>query len=72
MKTWLVVLALTTAACAGGDGSDTPAVNAELTQRERDSLLAQSGIPGAAGVGAAQRAADAANARLRRADSIAP
>jgi hypothetical protein len=71
MKGWLVVVALAVGACMGGDaGSDAPAVNADLTQRQRDSILAQSRIPGAAAVGAAQRAADAVEARVRRADSI--
>jgi hypothetical protein len=71
MKAWLVIVALTLAACAGGDaGSDAP--SADLTQRQRDSILAQSRIPGAAGVGAALRASDAVEARLRRADSVGP
>jgi len=69
MKTPLVVLAFMLAAC-GTAGSDAPAVDADLTQRQRDSILAQSRIPGAAAVGAAQRAADAVEARVRRADSI--
>jgi hypothetical protein len=43
-----------------------------LTQRQRDSILAGSRIPGAAGVGAAMRAADATSGGIRGADSVGP
>jgi hypothetical protein len=63
-------LAWTIAACGGGQprhsASDT------LTERQRDSILAGSSIPGARGVGAALRAADTTSARVRAADSVAP
>lgn len=71
MRTLLIALGIACAACASDDRpASTPAVDAELTQRERDSLLAQSRIPGARGVGAAMRAADTIEARLRTADTI--
>lgn len=41
-----------------------------LTARQRDSILGESSLPGARGVGGALRAADSAAARARRADSI--
>jgi hypothetical protein len=54
-------------ACAsedtGGNRRDT------MTQRQRDSVLAQSGIPGAQGVGKAMNAADSAKARQAQLDS---
>jgi hypothetical protein len=58
-------------ACGGGDGSSQSARDT-LTQRQRDSILAQSKIPGARGVGKAMRVADSVSARVRATDSIAP
>jgi hypothetical protein len=43
-----------------------------LTERQRDSMLSTSGIPGAHGVGAAMRAADATNAAIHAAESAGP
>ena len=43
----------------------------QRSQRERDSILAKSRLPGATGVGAALRLSDSADARRRREDSIA-
>jgi hypothetical protein len=40
-----------------------------MTQRQRDSVLAQSGLPGAHGVGKALTAADSAKARQAQLDS---
>lgn len=40
-----------------------------MTQRQRDSVLAQSKLPGAQGVGKALSAADSAKARQARLDS---
>lgn len=44
---------------------------ATQTQRQRDSVIAESGLPGARGVGSAMRAADTAAARNARIDSLA-
>lgn len=60
----LVLLAC--AACGG----DEPPPRAEMTQRERDSVIGQSNLPGARGVQGALEASDTAAARQRRADSI--
>ena len=43
-----------------------------MTQRQRDSVLAQSGLPGAKGVGKALSAADSIRARNARLDSLRP
>ena len=66
MRILLACLVLA-AACAAPerDAADT------LTQRERDSTIGASKLPGAPGVSAAIRAADSANARNARLDSIA-
>jgi len=54
--------------CGGEAGGGNPADS--LTRRERDSLIGESALPGAAGVRGALRAADSAAARNRRADTI--
>ena len=65
----LVLLLFSIAACSGG-GSSQQTVNRDtLTQRQKDSILAQSKIPGASGVGRAMTAADSASARVRAADT---
>jgi hypothetical protein len=51
---------------SGAAGGDT------LSERQRDSILAQSRIPGATGVGKAMRVADSTSARVRAADSVSP
>ena len=42
-----------------------------LSTRARESALAKSGLPGAAGIGSALRVSDSAAARRQREDSIA-
>lgn len=56
----------------GCSSSDTPQNRRDtMTQRQRDSVLAQSRLPGASGVGKAMRAADSAKARQAQLDSAA-
>lgn len=66
-------LALLAAALLGcSDRSDDPLERREgMTQRQRDSVLAESRLPGAGAVGRALDAADAAAARAATADSLA-
>jgi hypothetical protein len=59
-------------ACSGGKSGESAAEGDSLTQRQRDSILAQSRIPGASGVGSAMRAADSTNARIHATDSVSP
>ena len=66
-----LVLCLVLAGC-GGAGKAGNTARDTLTERQRDSMLARSRIPGASGVGAALRAADSTNARIRAADSVQP
>ena len=71
MNRHLVVSAvLLTLACGGGD-SAKQAARDTLTERQKDSILAKSRIPGASGVGRAMTAADSTSAGARRADSVA-
>lgn len=61
------------AACGGSSGGgDTTAREDTLTQRQRDSILAQSRIPGARGVQKAHDAADSTSARVQAADTVGP
>jgi hypothetical protein len=62
----LCTLALTLAACATDDTDDS---RAALTQREKDSILAGSQIPGAKAVKKTLTTADSAAARAARLDS---
>ena len=58
-------------ACGGEDAAPNQTVNRDtLTQRQKDSILAQSRIPGASGVGKAMRVADSTSARAQAADTI--
>ena len=71
MKGIIIFAALTMlAACSNkpqqaGNNRDT------MTQRQKDSVLAQSALPGAQGVGKALAASDSARARQARLDSLA-
>jgi len=72
--TIVALLVLSLAACGGGGGGDSKdkqAVNRDtLTERQKDSILAKSRIPGASGVGRAMTAADSTSAGAHRADSV--
>ena len=63
----LAVIVLLAAAACGAPEDEAP----QRTDHERDSIIAQSRLPGAAGVGAAMRAQDKANAANVTLDSIA-
>jgi hypothetical protein len=66
-----ILVAIGTLACGGGDRANTQTVNRDtLTQRQKDSILAQSKIPGARAVGRAMTAADSASARVQAADTV--
>lgn len=55
----------------GSDKSGQTVNRDTLTQRQKDSILANSKIPGARGVGSALRAADSTNAKVLRVDTVA-
>jgi hypothetical protein len=63
---------LVTLAACGGESADKQAVNRDtLTERQRDSILAKSKIPGASGVGRAMTAADSMSARIQQGNAVA-
>lgn len=66
-----MLLAFVTLACSGSDSGSQQTVNRDtLTQRQKDSILAQSKIPGARGVGRAMTVADSVSARVQATDTV--
>jgi hypothetical protein len=66
----LLALALVVG-CSNGTPDSAQQVNRDtLTQRQKDSILAQSKIPGARGVGTAMRVADSTSARAQTTDTV--
>jgi hypothetical protein len=70
----LAAVALMGLACGGGTKTSTTrrAASDTLTERQRDTMLSQSSIPGASAVGKAMRVADSTSAQIRSTDSIGP
>lgn len=56
-------------ACTDGSG-DSGAAADSITQRQRDSVIGESGIPGARAIRSAQKASDALDERSARLDSL--
>lgn len=57
--------------CNTGDAGKKPLVNRDtLNERQRDTILAKSRIPGASGVGKAMRVADSTSAQVQSTDTI--
>ncbi len=68
---WLTLGVVACAACGGQTAKSNAAGGQDtLTERQRDSVLAKSRIPGASGVGKAMRVADSTSARVRASDSV--
>ena len=63
-----LALAAVMTACSG----EKPVAKKPMTQRERDSAIGASRLPGASGVRGALRAQDSIQARNNRLDSIDP
>jgi hypothetical protein len=70
-RTMMAVLFLVAASGCMKDSEKEAAAERIKSQRERDSVLAQSKIPGATGVGKAMKVADSAGSRVQLQDSIA-
>lgn len=65
----ILLAAVTLLLACGVSDADRNAVDT-LTQRQRDSVVGASGLPGARGVQRALEVADSASARNRRLDSL--
>jgi hypothetical protein len=61
----LLALLLGAAACGGGSNAAAKAPRDTLTERQRDSAVARSNLPGHGAVGAAMRAADTTSSQVR-------
>ncbi|HEV8509402.1 MAG TPA: hypothetical protein VGQ48_03010 [Gemmatimonadales bacterium] len=71
MKSILLVVSLCVLMACGSDQSSETVNRDTLTQRQKDSILANSRIPNARAVGRAMKAADSTSAGILRADSVA-
>ena len=71
MKLFAAASLVLLVACGGGGQSNANKVNRDtLTERQSDSILAKSSIPGASAVGKAMKAADSTSARVTASDSV--
>jgi hypothetical protein len=57
-------------ACGSGQSNANKVNRDTLTERQQDSILAKSSIPGASAVGKAMNAADSTSARVNASDSV--
>ena len=71
MKLFMATITLLSIACGSSDKSRQTVNRDTLTERQKDSILANSKIPNARAVGSAMRAADSTSAGIQRADSVA-
>jgi hypothetical protein len=71
MKVFFVTITLLLVACGSSDKSGQTVNRDTLTERQKDSILANSKIPNARAVGSAMKAADSTSAGIQRADSVA-
>ncbi len=74
-RIWILAVPLFTAVlvfgCGGGGSEDDMAVDRDtLTRAQKDSILSESPLPGARGVGTALEAAEAARERAEAHDTI--
>jgi hypothetical protein len=69
----LLTLAWAGWGCGGSQSKSASSGSSDtMTELQRDSMLSRSRIPGARGVGAAMRAADATSGGIRATDSASP
>lgn len=66
----LILCALIAVGCSSNDTAAND--RGTMTQRQRDSVLGQSGLPGAKGISKALSAADSVRARNAQLDSVNP
>lgn len=64
-----LLIAIVLLAACSGTPKPTAAQRDTLTERQRDSILAQSKLPNAAAIGKAMKVADSTSAHIRAADT---
>jgi hypothetical protein len=64
------IAVLSLLACGSGSNSSSKVNRDTLTERQQDSILAKSSIPGASAVDKAMKAADTTSSRVRGSDSV--
>jgi len=69
MKFWILLFAVLIVLFGCTEDSSDKASKKKLTQRQRDSVLSESKLPGAKTVGKAIEVSDTASARSKRLDS---
>lgn len=70
MKAMVVAGLVVLVACGGGQSNANKVNRDTLTERQSDSILAKSSIPGASAVDKAMKAADTTSSRVRGSDSV--
>jgi hypothetical protein len=71
MKAILRVVPICLVVACGSDKSSQTVNRDTLTERQKDSILANSKIPNARAIGRAMNAADSMSARIRTSDTVA-
>jgi hypothetical protein len=66
----ITILSILAVACSTGSNSSSKVNRDTLTERQKDSILAKSSIPGASAVGKAMNAADTTSARVTASDTV--
>jgi hypothetical protein len=66
----IVAVSLAAVACGTGSSNSSKVNRDTLTERQNDSILAKSSIPGASAVGKAMTAADSTSARVTASDTV--
>lgn len=70
MKAVIVAGLIALCGCGGGSQSSNKVNRDTLSERQQDSILAKSSIPGASAVGKAMNAADSTSSRVQASDSV--
>ena len=71
MKTSIgVVVCLVAALACGGKSGNQQVKRDSLTERQRDTAISKSAIPGASAVGKAMRVADSTSAQVQASDTV--
>ncbi len=65
-----LMVCLAALACGSKNGGDQRAKRDSLTERQRDTAISKSAIPGGSAVGKAMRVADSTSAQVQASDTV--